>query len=214
VRASAPAVLPPQPKSKPRLSTEDEDDEPRRSSRKAKSSRIDDEDDYDDRDDDFERRPRRSRKRRKSGNTGLLVGLLVGGGLLLLIGVGLVLFFALRGGGTTQNQLIGKWQSTNAPVIATIEFMRDGTLIQDIGIIKLNQKYRVINDNTMEIETINPFAGALKGAFKGFPNQPGMPNLKIDLNAPVIREQVGITVTRDELVIVDPVGRKTYKRIQ
>lgn len=172
----------------------------------------DDRDDwYDFDDEEASRRSPSIRKPRTKSGVGLIVALVVGGTLLVAGMVGLILFLVLRDG-STEEMLIGTWQSTNAPIVVTLEFTRDGNLIQDMGIIKMNQKYRVINDRTIEVETQNPFAGMMKQFLPKMP--PGLPNLKFDLNAPMIREQVNIEVSRNELVIMEQLGRKTFKRVR
>jgi hypothetical protein len=173
-------------------------------------------------DDDAEEREERptrhrpSRRRPQKSNAGLIIGLFLGGGILLLVVLGVVFFLVMRGGaGNLQDRLVGRWQSTNAPIVVTVEFTRDGALTQDLGFIKVAQKYRVINDTTLEIETPNPFAGPMQDFLKKMPQPPpGMPNVQFNPNDPVIRETVTVTVTPTELTIVDRIGRKTFRRVQ
>jgi hypothetical protein len=184
---------------------------------------VDEVDEVEDDDSDENERPSRhrpprhrpSRRRPQKSSAGLIIGLFLGGGILLLVVLGVVFFLIMRGsGGNLQDRLIGRWQSTNAPIVVTVEFSRDGTLTQDLGFIKVAQKYRVINDTTLEIETPNPFAGPMQDFLKKLPQQqPGMPNVQFNPNDPVIRETVTVTVTPTELTIVDRIGRKTFRRV-
>ena len=113
---------------------EEEDDRPRK-----KPPRDDDEEEEDDRprkkrprDDDVDEEedeaPRRKRKKKKSKaiNTGLLIGLIVGGAVAVLGLVLLVVFFVMGGSDKpiTKENLIGKWTS-NENSKAYLEFTGD-----------------------------------------------------------------------------------------
>jgi hypothetical protein len=184
-----------------RAPLEEVDPPPRRSRRAERDEDEDfDRDRYEDEDEDFVPRRRSQRRRSRGSNKGLLIGLLAGGGALLLIGLGVLLFLLLRQSGTS-NALVGRWQSTLMADV-TLEFRADGTLIQNIpfpgkGVIPVHQKYRIINATTLELET-GPEAFNF-----GKPGPGGN-----------FRETVTYSITGDELVISDVFGRKTFRRIR
>src|SRR6516164_11472509 len=128
---------------------DDDDVEDRVSSRKRPGARARG-DDYDD-EDDFDR----PRNKKKAGSKGLIIGLSVGGGVLVLAVIGLVLFFVLKGGGSTadtQKLLVGTWQMEGMPV--TVQFTADGKFIENLAVFNLNHKYKVLNASTIEVEML------------------------------------------------------------
>ncbi len=180
---------------------EDDDVEERISSRRRPSARA-----RNDEDDDAYDRPRK----KKAGSKGLIIGLCVGGGVLVLAIVGVVLLLVLRGGGggDTQKLLVGTWQLQGGPLAAKAIFTADGNLIQDLGLMKLQSKYKVINATTIEIE-MNPAAG-FGDLFKGLPQPPGgMPPIP-QMN---IKQTLTIEVTRNDLTITEMGMVKKYKRV-
>jgi hypothetical protein len=165
--------------------------------------------------DDFDRPPKARRKSRRSkrGN-GLMIGLIVGGvvGVLLLVG-GVVAIIFLAGGGNNRERIIGTWRSTNSPIVVTLDFSRDGTLTQDLGMMKVTQKYRFLNDNTIEVELQNPMANFAQAFPQNFPNPPGgMP--RIQFNMPSIRQQFRVSIRGDEMTLNMPMGVQQFQRVR
>jgi hypothetical protein len=192
-----------------RFQDDDYDDRPRRrrpaddnddvderiSSRKQSGSRARG-DDYDD---DYDDRPR---KRKKAGSKGLVIGLSVGGAVLVLAVVGIVLFLVLKGGGggDTQKLIVGTWQMTDAgPFALRAEFTADGRFIEDMALLKLQHKYKVINASTIEVEMGNPFQG-----MPGVPGNMPMPNVK---------RTITVNVTQNELTLTEQGLVKRYRRV-
>jgi hypothetical protein len=192
---------------------DDDDVDERISSRRGAGARAR-RDDYDD-EDDYDR----PRKKKKAGSKGLIIGLSVGGGVLLLAGIGILLFFVLKGGSTgdTQKLLVGTWQvkgsipAWRSLVPVKVQFTADGSLIKDMGGgVKWNYKYKVINASTIEIEVDLRPAGGF-GEF--LPKMKGIPELKMrDVNMN-IKQNITVKVTQNELTMPENHLITEYKRV-
>lgn len=191
---------------------DDPDDRPRRKVG-ARTAR-----DFDD-DDDFDDAPSRSRRPAKKSGKGLMIGLAVGGGVAVIAIIGVVLYLVLGGGGSaTQKMLVGTWE-TNAPIRVRWTFTSDGKLVQDLGGMQLESKYRVINASTLEIDMPNPFADMAKDMGNAFAkvNIQGMPGMKIDFKMPDVgamgRKQVTISINQNELTVHDRGQAVKFRRV-
>ena len=195
---------------KRRAADDDDDVDEGVSSRKRPGARARG-DDYED-EDDFDR----PRKKKKAGSKGLIIGLSVGGGVLVLAIVGLVLFFVLKGGGgggDTQKLLVGTWQMNDAgPFALKVEFTADGRFIEDLAVLKLQHKYKVINASTLEVETdMAGGFGDMFGKFKGMPGVPGdfkVPNMNMN-----VKRNITVNVTQNDLTLTEQGLVKKYRRV-
>jgi len=182
---------------------EDDDVDDRVSSRKRPGARggdYDDEDDYD-----------RPRKKKKAGSKGLIIGLSVGGGVLVLVIVGVVSFLVLRGGGgggNTQKLLVGTWQLQGAPMALTVQFTADGNFIRDMGLLKMNYKYKVINASTIEVDLLP--GGGLGDLM---PKLKGMPDFKMPDMPMNVKQNITVNVTQNELTLTENGVSTRYRRV-
>lgn len=217
-RSAAAAAPPPPPAPLPADLPDDEPAPRRRRSydrdedRPVRRERVrrDDFDDDDDRprrrrdaDDD---RPRSIRKKSSGSNKGLVLGLSIGGGVLGVILIGLVLFLTLRGGGSADG-LVGRWETNQMGMRVRLEFSSDGRLVQDLGLIRINQTYRIVDADTIEVKT-DPLA-AMDIKFPG-----GMPGGRPGgFPAPHITERMDFRVNGNTLIIIDRGMTKRFQRI-
>jgi hypothetical protein len=82
-----------------------------------------------------------------------VIGLSIGGGALFLGVIGLVIAFAIRGGGSNQERaIVGDWQPLNQPGFTRAEFTPDGKLHVTLQDRIATATYRFLDDRTIEIE--------------------------------------------------------------
>jgi|SRR6516164_4991400 len=183
---------------------DDDDVEDRVSSRKRPGARArgddyDDEDDYD-----------RPRKKKKAGSKGLIIGLSVGGGVLV-VAIVVVLILVLKGGrgrgGETQKLLVGTWQ-LQAPMALTVQFTADGNFIRDMGLLKMNYKYKVINASTIEVDLLP--GGGLGDLM---PKLKGMPDFKMPDMPMNVKQNITVNVTQNELTLTENGVSTKYRRV-
>jgi hypothetical protein len=102
-------------------------------------------------------RPRRT----KAGpNKGLVIGLSVGGGVLLLLILGLVLWLVLGGSSSPEKMIVGRWQlveDEGGPVgpglLVIMEFTAQGTvLLSDPVGEQKHGTYRFLDRDTVQVE--------------------------------------------------------------
>ena len=152
----------------------------------------------------------RSGKSPNRSSNGLILGLSLGAGALVLILVGVVLMLVLRKGSEADpgpcpvpdpapgiGKLQGTWDLQNAAIPERITIDAD-TITTAFGLNGLEQRYRMIDDRTMELD------------FHKFP-----PNQRPAQNFDTKVRYTIVSVMRDELVYVDNVGQqKKYRRAQ
>src|SRR6516164_8718851 len=180
---------------------DDYDDRPRRlrPAARARGDDYDDEDDYD-----------RPRKKKKAGSKGLIIGLSVGGGVLV-VAIVVVLILVLKGGrgrgGETQKLLVGTLQF-QAPMTATVQFTADGNCIRDMGLLKMNYKYKVINASTIEVDLLP--GGGLGDLM---PKLKGMPDFKMPDMPMNVKQNITVNVTQNELTLTENGVSTKYRRV-
>lgn len=162
-----------------------------------------------DRDDDFEdeepvrrRRPRgRDRFGRRQGNSGLVVGIIIGGiCLFVLAAAAIPLLLWLRS--SKELMLVGTWQSN--PNVVSLEFKSDHTCVWRMGnMVVQTAIYRLVGSDTLELELPNPAQGLGRQGIVQAP--PGMP--RFEWNSTNLKVNVKVvSLTREELVLQNSNG--------